>query len=413
MFEGFAEPYWIKGAEEGLVLSRYNFDDLEMDGENYLPNAELALRVVDRYTLPKIEYVKVQWRKQREFQEILPPVPQSDLEEEQTFYPGDEGFANALRAYRIAWNVDGQNRRHLTLRHVYCEGFLLAAKRCFINNPVGKLFFIFGEGLLRINHLGESAIFGSHGLITETSALTANSVEYDMKRWQGAYDHTERRPRKPLFDGDKAANIHNAWWDVIQDFVAMYFDVHSEEIQSDTNWLEVLAFSKDLVEHSQAFRLPAGLDPELWVDASEFGDLTAPRVVIDGVEKAIRPITTSSKPNEVDLEKFKNVVIQFICDVTIGHTLEHDVGTVEGSYPYYASQGGGGVAPGEMGKLLPSSENAVKTISNLQIFRAFKEGYLTQQGDIPEALKKLIEKNWEKLAQAGWDPDKVRSGIKI
>ncbi len=414
LFEGFAEPYWIKGPSEDIVLSRYNFNHLEMDGENYLPNIELALRLVDEKTLPKIEYIKVQWRKHKEFGEILPPVQSLDnLEDEKTYYPSDEGFSNALLAYRIAWNVSGQNRRHLTLRHVYCEGILLAAKRCFIDNPVGKLFFIFGEGLLRINHMGESAIFGSHGLITETSALTANSVEVDMKQWQGAYDHTGRKPRKPLFAGDKAAHIHNAWWDVISEFVNDYFEKNKEEMKSKTGWREVLAFSKDLVEHSQPFHLPDELDPEQWVDPSEFGDLTAPREVIDGVEKAIRHIATSTDPNSEDIEKLKSVVVQFICDVTIGHTLEHDVGTVEGSYPYYASQGGGGVVLGEKEKLLPSSHNAAMTISNLLIFKAYKFGYLTQQEDIPKELIDLIENYREKLTGAGWNPDKVRSGIKI
>ncbi len=419
-FQGFHSANWRR-IDSDTIEAFFNFDRYEFDGENYLPNVQLTATFHKNH-IPIIEKISLQWRKMSGDKTPLPPPRTENGVDTTAFYPEEEytpsssQFPFALQALLTASNVLQQNGEHLGKCHVYLEGYKIAAERNFRFNPIGTLFRMFGEGLVTINKLGEGAIFGEHGIITDTSALTQKSVEAHLQDRLGSLDHLDWKPRSPLFEEDTEGNLFQVWWQVVSEFVDSFCANHIDKIKDPSAWLEVQRFSQDLVAHSAPwFPLEGEGNNNIWLDTNELSYTRHPRQEYNGEQKAISHITTKNAFDKDDFEKLKNAIRQFIFLSTIGHTLKHDIGADECRDPLYSSMSGGGVDEMPLGRVLPARDLAARTIAILQTLKNFQYGYIiaNEDGDMPQEFLDIIEKHRESLLRLGMPPEKIRSRVNI
>lgn len=401
-FEGFHSLNWRKAGKNTLTAV-IDFDKYAFDNQNFLPNASVTITLHEQ-AQPTIDKIELEWKR------MFPNEPK------QVYTTENPDFSYALMAFRNASNVVQQNGEHLSKCHIYLEGYKVAAERNLILNPVGDLFRIFGEGVVSINKQGETIIFGKNGVIPITSALTADSAEQHIKDRLGSLDHLDWKPRKPLFPGDKEANISQCWWTVVNEFVEGYFTKHQQDITSPTGWFEVQQFSNDLVAHSQPWYPLEGVDKDtIWYDTNEIPYTRRHRTKYNGIRQAISPITTTATATEADVATLKNAVAHFIFLATLGHTFKHDIGADECGDPFYSSMSGGGVDEGLNGRVLPARDLSVRTLALLQTLKNFQYGYVTKNEDktIPPEFLAIVEKYRDPLTSAGMNPDRIRSRVNI
>lgn len=420
LFAGFNRPNFKQGSKPNEVYAEFLFNHLEFDGEKYLPNARLTLKFAEKREMPP-EIVKVELQYRKGMNHPQPPVNMSDpddvkskLDPWQTFTAENPEFERALRAFRMAWNVSGQSQSHLTCGHILPEGFKIAADRNLFINPIGEIFRIFGYGLETINYNGATLIFGPTGLISQSSALTADAGDQDIKNTLGLHNYKGYKPAEPLFPGDKAAITLQKWYKVFKEYLDLHRQKYGEAMLHPVCRQEAERFSADLVNHSaNLVDLP---EADKYVDTKPFGDLKAPRKMADGNRKSFSPVVESGMGDKDYLDNIYEAALYFMMLTGPIHTLEHDIGAEECSDPFYGSMGGGGVALAPEDKLLPASDVAYNTVKTLDILRRYNRGFIlaNEDGIVPEDLLKVIKKHLPELHEGtAIDPARVRLGTRI
>ncbi|MEL6581286.1 MAG: lipoxygenase family protein [Cyanobacteria bacterium J06621_12] len=172
--------------------------------------------------------------------------------------PGDSDWNLAKRLFRSAEFVFQETQSHLARTHLNIEQYAMAYYRNVVDHPIRLLLEPHFEGLLNVNKLGASIIFGDTGIIPECSVLDATQVEALLKEEVAELSYKIWSPETQKLKDHVANNYYDpaalAVWDIIGTYVDDFFDKHNHHICS--LWSEIEKMSQDLVQHSI-------LDPKL------------------------------------------------------------------------------------------------------------------------------------------------------
>lgn len=299
-------PCYFKKMEGGKLKLDINWDEYDKDIEPILPNASLILTKTTEGKLD-IESVTLEVNGQKK-----------------TYLKDDPLFEHALYIFNCCAVVKGEVFSHLGTGHLWTEQVAMAAYRSLSNSPIAKLLLPHLKGVVEINRMGKSAIFGKEGILN-VSGLTETGIRQALDHVLGAMDYATFKPRAPMEkENHPHAQAAQVIWSAFSDVVSKFVDENLPEIKK--NWNEIFLLSKNLVENSKAHRpMDDEWNRNVWHDQNEIDDITVPgRVEHNGEIKAIRPITTSFVgPEERDIERLKQFVSYSIFIATYWHWSVH------------------------------------------------------------------------------------------
>jgi linolenate 9R-lipoxygenase len=166
--------------------------------------------------------------------------------------PGQADWEWAKRLFRSVEFVLQEAQSHLARTHLNVEQYAMPYYRNVINNPIKLLLEPHFEGLLNVNKLGASIIFGKTGIIPQASALNEVQVEKLIVEEVSELNFHDWHPRQHVLPDVVANNFFDpaalAAWGAIEEYVSGFFAAQGEQITK--HWSEIEAMSADLVEHS-------------------------------------------------------------------------------------------------------------------------------------------------------------------
>jgi linolenate 9R-lipoxygenase len=169
-----------------------------------------------------------------------------------THSPGDADWEWSKKLFRTAEFVFQETQAHLARTHLNVEQYAMAYYRNIINNPIRLLLEPHLEGVLNVNQLGASVIFGNTGVIPEASALNADQVILLLKEEVARLSYKNWHPERQILQAVVTNNHFDraalAAWEIFKQYVDGFFATHEAEITK--SWAEVQAMSQDLVSHS-------------------------------------------------------------------------------------------------------------------------------------------------------------------
>jgi CRP-like cAMP-binding protein len=397
----------------------HHWNSYEHDGIHASPNVDMRFEVRDGKLYPV--RITLAIRK--------PGVTEPNASTEKlTFTPADgERWMQAKRIARVSAAAASEMDNHFATTHVNVEQYAVAAYRNLRKNPVRTLLFPHIKDVVLINHSSNSFLLGPTGFVTRATALTAESWLERILQVLGTLDWKNWRPIQPICETHRYARIANLFWDVLSEYVDEFFDQHSEEIAG--HWFEVHAFSQDLVEHSVPDFLcrylegaARGRPPEAraWFTADERMDLDVPRWVVDGVPRAVQPVTLSNTPTAADLDNLKQVCRYVVFHATFKHTWANALQYDDGGEILY---NGLGLRYGDEGVFVPESDHSVAPppdqaseqlwISRMLSFAVY--GYITknEDRDIHPAFIEALNRRRKDFEALGFDIASIQSRTNI
>jgi len=397
----------------------HHWNSYEHDGIHAMPNVDMRFEVREGKLYP----VRITlWLRK-------PGVTEPNaLTEKLTFTPEDgERWMQAKRIARVSAAVVGEMDNHLATTHLNTEQYAIAAYRNLRKNPIRYLLFPHIKEVVLIDHRADSFLLGPTGFVTRATALTGEAFQQRIAQVLGTLDWKNWRPIQPICEAHSYAKVANLFWEVLTEFVDDFFEEHAEEIAD--YWYEVHLFSQDLVEHSvpdflcRYLSAAVGGRPEQarsWFTPEERMDLSIPRYVVNGVPRAVRPVTLSNLPMPGDIEDMKQVCRDVIYHATFKHTWANarqydDVGEI-----VYNSLG---IRYGENGPFGPESDSSIApppdiATEQLRIGRMLSTsvyGYITrnEDNDIHPAFIDLLQRRRGEFEALGFDIDTIQSRTNI
>jgi hypothetical protein len=407
ILNGFNPCHLRKGSDPNEFVVVYNWDSYELGKGHDLPNTILKLRLNKNGDLVAKE-VTLQYRQKTPGLTILPAIKDGGiLEPAVTYQANDRCFEEALRQFRTAYLVAGELDMHLAGGHLNVEQYAVAAFRNFRKSPLKELLFPHLREVVLINHEGDQIIFGQTGILSTTSAMTPEGINRRFRESIGSADWKGWQPRKPISPKHHFAEVANIYWNIVKEHVENFFITHNREIQ--TYWDEAVQFSKNLVDHSVPYYPLEGVeDYSTWVDTNEMPDPHAPRMVIDGVTKAITPIITRPEPTEEEIANLKQACCYAIFKATYWHSWVND----------RQKDDGGEIAYGALGLRLGQQVSPIDAAKQLFLAHQLvdsKCGLLLENDthDVPIELREKVEAALSLFAQHNYNAEDLRSLINI
>ncbi len=169
-----------------------------------------------------------------------------------THSPGNADWEWSKKLFRTAEFVFQETQAHLARTHLNVEQYAMAYYRNIVNNPIRLLLEPHFEGVLNVNQLGASVIFGATGVIPEASALNEAQVNLLLKEEVARLSYKNWQPQRQILQAVVTNNYFDraalAAWEIFKQYVNGFFATHEAEIQK--SWSEIQAMSQDLVDRS-------------------------------------------------------------------------------------------------------------------------------------------------------------------
>ena len=166
--------------------------------------------------------------------------------------PGDTDWEWAKQLFRSAEFVFQETQAHLARTHLNVEQYAMAYYRNIVNNPIRLLLEPHLEGVINVNKLGASIIFGKTGVIPGASALDEKQVELLLKEEVSRLNYRTWHPNRQSLNAVVTNNHFEraalACWDIMVEYVGGFFATHEAAILQ--SWSEIQGMSQDLVDHS-------------------------------------------------------------------------------------------------------------------------------------------------------------------
>lgn len=392
----------------------FNWDAYEKDGTHDLHNVDATFEIQAGNLLPVA--ITIQMRQPDA------TAPFSTLAEPVTYTPGDDDkWLQAKRIFRANYLYTAELVQHYIKSHLQMEQYAIAAFRNLRKNPVRHLLLPHLKSLININLRADTVLVTESGYITTGGPLTWDGVKqvcHDIMQqldWQGW------QPRKPLIDAHSYAKIANLYWEVLTEYVEVFFQKYQAAIAQE--WFEIRALSDDLVEHSipykgsrdaQHHRDP---NPEGWYDFNEIDKPEIPRVQINGVLKVIRPITLSHQANSHDIENLKQFCRYVIFHTTLWHSWVNDRQPEDGGEIAYSSIAlrNGSFGSEADSTIAPTADEATELLFLVHTLSQVKYGYIlkNEDADIPQAFRTILSRAESNFADVGFDVKEIRALINI
>ncbi|MFN4762968.1 lipoxygenase family protein [Gillisia sp. Q332] len=350
------------------------------------------------------------------------------------FTPADgERWECAKRVARVTGALCTELDDHFAGTHVNTEQFAIAARRNLRRSPLTILLFPHLKEVALINFAADTILIGP-GYIPRASAVTAAGMEQRCADMMGVLDWKNWEPMEIINSRHTYAQAENLFWEVVTEYVDTFFEQFEEDIRKE--WPEVFLFSEDLVNHSlPAFQFrnngkifsaeeQAFENKRVEYYHARFRyDPDLPRRSVDGVPKAISPITLNpDAPLKEDWENLKQACKYIIMQATFMHTWvnEHqyeDIGEV-----LYSSLGLR-FGNSEEGIFLPESDHSISPdltratqmmwFSNL--LSRTEYGFITrnEENDIDHLFCELLEKRRSAFKELYVEIDNIESRTNI
>lgn len=397
----------------------HHWNSYEHDGVHAMPNVDMRFEVRNERLYP----VEITLH-MREPGATAPNSPT----EKMTFTPEDgEKWLQAKRVARVSAAVVAEMDNHLTTTHLNTEQYAIAAYRNLRRNPVRFLLFPHIKEVVLIDHAADSFLLGPNGYVTRACALTDEAMKIRIGQVLGTLDWKNYTPLKPICEAHTYAKASNLFWDVLGEYIDEFFEQHMDEIVQ--HWYEVHMFSRELVEHSvpdflcRFLRGTVAGKPEAsrsWFSAEERMDLTIPRYVVNGVPRAVQPVTLSDIPLPTDIENLKQVCRYTIHHATFKHTWANARQYDDGGEIVYNALGvrygkNGVFGPESDHDIAPPPDRATELLWISCMLSRSVYGYITrnEDRDIHPAFVDLLERYREDFAALDVDIDTIQSRTNI
>jgi len=420
MLNGMSSSVFDKDeSHPGRFRIYHHWNSYEQDGVHAMPNVDMRFEVREERLYP----VQITLH----MREPGATAPNSPVQK-RTFTPEDgERWLQAKRVARVSAALVAELDNHLTTTHLNSEQYTLAAYRNLRKNPIRYLLFPHLKEVVLIDHLADTELLGPTGFVTRAQALTSESTKERIAQVMGTLDWKNWRPIQPICETHSYAKVANLYWDVLVEYVDDFFEAYAEEIAE--HWYEVRMFSEDLVEHSAPDFLCRYLRTTVtdrpveqrgWFNPEERMDLTVPRYVVNGVPRAVQPVTFSNLPVAEDIENMKQVCRYAIYHASFKHTWANARQYDDAGELLYA---GLGLRHGDNGVLAPESDLSISPApleATEQMWLSYMLskavfGYVTrnEDRDIHPALIEILESRREAFAELGLDIDSIQSRTNI
>lgn len=296
-----------------------------------LPNVRAVLREEKDGTL-RLEQIEIQFRKPGQRKAVVGKDPTQVFEKTLVVTPKDDGprWEWARRLYRVSYLLAGEVEAHICRGHLVTEQYLLATKRSFSKNPVGKLLAPFLWQVDKINNFGNPLIFGGRGILARASALTPDALADHLTQHLGTVDWFGWKSRQPQFAQDRYARVAQRFEAIVRKEVDAFFSENAAEIEA--YWPEAVLFSDELRANGVAFER-YGNPASDWVDESEF----APVVGRNGEERIVGKSKAMSAIETVD--DLKQACVHAIFFASLWHSWVNDAQQIDGGEVKYSSMG--------------------------------------------------------------------------
>jgi hypothetical protein len=333
-----------------------------------------------------------------------------------TFSPTDGAdWEAAKRAVRCQYLLHGAMDGHIIRSHFQTEMYAVAAFRNLRQNPVAHVLKPHLLEIVAQDHDGDSFAWGPGGLIPEQSGLTMAHILQRTGNKTGGWDWKTFSPRTSAHSTHRYAQAGALYWGVLTEYLEAYFAEHQASIIEQ--WHEVLGLSNDLVEHSPPY-CPQSDDPlVIPFDRNELDDPQLPRATIDGVTRAVRPVTQTSSPAAGELDDLLQLCRYVIYQSTFNHSWTHDGQYDAGGELRYATFGlrGGSIGAEDDPDIAPLPPANIDGISTNTIGLHANYGYILadEEQDVPPGLKAALQAKADDFAALSLDVKTIRSRINI
>ncbi len=158
----------VDGNDENSYFVEVNWDQDESDNTHDISNVKLYLSLRDGTLAPT--RISIAIREQSE------TAPGSAIGKSYNLGPQDADWESAKRVFRSAWTASGELDTHLCAGHLNVGQYAVAAFRNFEQSPLCRLLFPHLRGVININDIGKTEIFGTKGVLTTNTPLTTNAA---------------------------------------------------------------------------------------------------------------------------------------------------------------------------------------------------------------------------------------------
>ncbi|MFT4553116.1 MAG: hypothetical protein ACI9S8_001752 [Chlamydiales bacterium] len=396
LLNGIYPCNFLNGDHPGEYVVDINWDRYQLDSgpRPELPN--VSLRMDKTNDKLNIQNITVQFRG----------------EEAETFQINGPNFDKALYLFNSMALVKGEIVSHLGLGHLYSGQAAMAVFRTLNENPLENLLKPHLRGVLEINRMGATDIFGPEGILN-VSGLSVDGILESLKDVLAGTCYSNFTPRVPVCEDHRFAKAENLYWDVVGRVVDRFFGENETGIQD--NWHEIFYLSKTLVEHSLPYAPWERKDFQAWNDPREIDDPSHPgRVMFENELRAIRPITSSSSsPQEGDMERLKQFTRHALFMVTFWHWAVHSTQGKWGTNLKIAALAPRKPVDMPYGGVQVKDANHQLKVAH--VFAGFERGFLLNNphGDIYPPMMQELQKKKADFKSLGYDLRKLPYGTNI
>jgi hypothetical protein len=402
----------------------YHFGPYEKNDEYALPDVEITFELKDELPVP-VE-IKLTGRLS---------VYDHDPKKVHRFTPSDgDAWLQAKRVARVVGTLSSELDDHFSATHVNTEQYAIAAFRNMRLNPVAGLLFPHLKEVSLIDHTSD-AILLNQGFITQSSALTPKAITDRVHDILGTCDWKNWRPMQPVSTKHYFALIANLYFDIVSEYVTEFLQREKECIQQ--YWYEIYCFSHDLVNHSVPFYACSYLrmnamdrgDGETeggdlaWYTHRGSMDLTISRPIVDGVVRAVSPITTNKTfGSDEDWRNLHEACTYAIYNATFAHTWANihqfqDFGEIlyNGLGLRFGPSKKGVMEPESDLHIAPDHTHAIQQLFLANMLSRGAYGFITknEERDIDPRFVELLEARRGEFAQWYFDIDVIQSRINV
>ena len=353
-------------------------------------------------------------------------------------------WQGAKRIARVQAGLTSQVERHFAGTHLNVEQYAIAVHRNIQRNPIGAILHPHLKGITLINYSADEILICEGGYITNTCPITIQGLEQRLKDSLGTYDWKNYRPVDVISDKHYYAKIANLYWDILNQFVTEFIDMHLDTIKEE--WYEIYRMSNDAVKHSvptflchylrkhgkeKDFNKPIKM-PD-WFNTSGRMDLADEERFNRGDEdngKAVSTITkfpswhliNTDEEQEESLKKVRQFCVYVIYQATMGHFWTNfqqydDIGELK-----YATLGlrfgegqDGALGPEEDETICPPKEICIETMWWANMLSRTGYGFVmkNEDKDIHPRLIELLNDNKSKFAEYHFDIRDLQSRTNI
>lgn len=403
--EGTTDEYWL----------HYHWSTYEHKTEEYIfPDTSCKFKLIEEGYLMPTEI------------KLVGALKKGEGRKTRIFTPEDgPHWLAAKRIARVQASLTAQVEKHFAGTHINIEQYALAVHRNIRRNPILRILYPHLKGISLINHTADQILISEDGYITRTSPLTLKGLQDRLFDALGTYNWEDYEPVKSISDKHQYANIAGMYWDVLEQFVSEFMEIHKSGIE--LQWYEIYRFSNDLVQHSVPKFLCRYLSMQFQSKERPIDDkaqkLSVPdwynrsgRMNVDedllssfGHEKACTHITTHpNEPQEGDMNKLKQLCKYVIFQATMGHFWSNfqqydDIGELKYATLglRYGTSTDGALGPESDDSILPPKDICIETMWWANMLSRTGYGFImkNEDGDIHPRLIELLKEKEMQFAQ--------------